>query len=105
MRLRALSALTLTAALLLTPAPPAGAGEVTARLAYRYFEATGHNVAEPFLAFFERYGTFSTFGQPVTEAFEEEGRLVQYFQRAGLEFWPDNPEPHRIQLANLGDAL
>lgn len=92
------------ALLLALPAAPLQADDLTARTLVRTF-ATGHRVAEPFLSFFERYGLESTFGQPVTEAFEENGRLVQYFQRARLEFRPEYPADQRVQLANLGDAL
>lgn len=71
----------------------------------RYFEVTGHNVSEPFLSFFDRNGGLDAFGYPRTEAFEENGRLVQYFQRNRMEYWPENPHPWKVQLALMGDLL
>src|SRR5438045_2377275 len=77
--LRLCLALPLALALLAPISAPVEAEDVTARQAHRYFEGTGHNVGEPFLSFWDRYGTYSSFGEPMTEAFEEDGRLVQYF--------------------------
>ncbi len=71
----------------------------------RFFPTTGHNVNGPFLSFFDRYGGIDTFGLPRTEAFVENGRLVQYFQRHRLELWPENQYPWQVQLTLLGDLV
>ena len=71
----------------------------------RYFPLTGHNVTGALLEFFERNGGLEVFGYPRTDAFEENGRLVQYFQRHRLEWWPENPPPWQVQLALLGDIV
>ncbi len=68
-----------------------------------YFPETGHTVAFSFLAFFETKGGVDTFGYPITEYFSENGRFVQYFQRARMEFYPDRPLAQQIQLADLGE--
>jgi len=45
------------------------------------------------------------FGYPRTEAIPEDGRTVQYFQRARFELHPENPQLFQVQLTLLGDLL
>jgi len=71
----------------------------------RYFEETGHNVSGEFLEFFDRHGGLAIFGYPLTREFEENGRVVQYFQRARMEKHPENPDPYKVQLGLLGEEL
>lgn len=72
-----------------------------------YFVETGHNVLYPFDTFFTERGGTERFGFPITEAFtdRQSGYLVQYFQKARLEYHPANPDPYKIQLGLLGDEL
>jgi len=51
----------------------------------RYFEITGHTVQGPFFEYFQRHGGVERFGYPRTNALNEDGKVVQYFQRARLE--------------------
>lgn len=53
---------------------------------WRYFEQTGHVVQGAFLSFFTAHGSSDIFGLPRTDEIVEEGRSVQYFQRARLEY-------------------
>jgi len=71
----------------------------------RDFPETGHSVGGDFLTFFDQYGGLDIFGYPVTDQIEEGGRQVQYFQRARMELWPENPWPYRVQLGLLAVAL
>lgn len=71
----------------------------------RVFAETGKTVTGEFLAFYETNGGQEIFGLPLTEASEENGRLVQYFTRARFEAWPENPPAHRVQLGLLGTFL
>jgi hypothetical protein len=74
----------------------------------RYFAETGHYVRGDFLAFYESLSEPDfIFGYPITEAFSDirTGRLVQYFQRARFEYYPENAEGERVHLAALGSAL
>jgi hypothetical protein len=71
----------------------------------RYFEETRLNVSGEFLRFYEEHGDQAIFGYPLTRQFTEDGRQVQYFQRARMELHPENPEPYRVQLGLLGDEL
>ncbi len=71
----------------------------------RYFAETRHGVSGPFLAYFERAGGLESLGYPISEPFERDGLLVQYFQRARLELHPSNPPAYQVELGLLGDEL
>ncbi len=73
--------------------------------AFKFFDITGHNVAQPFLDFFKAHGDLTVFGYPRTEVIQEDGVTVQYFQRARFELHPENPKPFQVQLMLLGDIL
>ena len=97
----------------LTPVPPPTRYDLTAAMPARpdgltnqYFPETGHNVGGAFLNFFIEHGGLELFGMPRTEELLEDGRTVQYFQRARLEFAVDKAgTPYEVQPALLGDAL
>jgi len=67
-----------------------------------FVRETGHNIHGAFLVFYQTHGGAARFGLPLTEAFMEDDKLVQYFTYARLEFVPQNPEPYRVQLGLLG---
>jgi len=69
----------------------------------RYYPETGHTVCYSFLQYFDSHGGLTVFGYPITELTMESGRVVQYFQRAKLEYYRDNPPHAQIRLGNLGD--
>jgi hypothetical protein len=66
----------------------------------RYFPATHHNLLDPFLTFWLRYGGVDAFGYPQTEPFVEDTHLVQYTDRALLELVDG-----RVVLVPLGRWL
>jgi hypothetical protein len=80
-----------------------------------YFEATGHNVAPDFAAYWTANGGLAGFGLPLTEEFDEfiqtgapgEGRVfrVQYFERARFERHPENAPPYDILLGQFGRRI
>ncbi|MBI3974351.1 MAG: PQQ-binding-like beta-propeller repeat protein [Chloroflexi bacterium] len=71
-----------------------------------YFFETGHNVRGAFLDFFNRFGGLEQFGYPRTEELLEDGRTVQYFQRARFEYFPQyTGTPYEVQLQLLGDVV
>ena len=49
------------------------------------FRETGHTLAYGFREFFDRHGGLAIFGYPLTEVFVEDGRPVQYLERARQE--------------------
>ena len=58
---------------------------------HRYFPETQHVVSYDFLAYFREKGGLDVFGYPVSEFMYENGYIVQYFQRARMEWYPDDP--------------
>lgn len=63
------------------------------------FSETGHTLAYGFREFYDRQGGLPIFGLPLTEVFLEDGRPVQYFERARLE-WHANIM--QVQAGHLG---
>jgi photosystem II stability/assembly factor-like uncharacterized protein len=76
-----------------SPVPAASGG--------KYFALTGHNIAAPFLSFWQAYGGLAVFGPPRTEAMMDGAILVQYFQRARLEY---HAAARLVSLTPLGSA-
>lgn len=70
----------------------------------RYYPETGHTVAYAFLNFFDSNGGLDTFGYPISDYGPENGsgRIVQYFQRGKMEWYPELAAEQRVQLADLG---
>ncbi|MEA3308335.1 MAG: hypothetical protein U9Q70_02325 [Chloroflexota bacterium] len=67
-----------------------------------YFPETGHTVSLAFLRFFKEHGGIDIFGYPLTEMYYEEGRIVQYFQRMKLAWYPtDSKSP--VHIEDLGE--
>jgi hypothetical protein len=60
-----------------------------------YFPETGNTLGGKFQQFWEKRGGLKTFGFPISEPFEEisqidgQTRLVQYFERAKFEYFPE----------------
>lgn len=69
---------------LLTPAPSRAAD--TGVGTPRWFSQTGHTLAYSFGVFWELHGGLPVFGYPLSEVFVEDGRPVQYFERARFEW-------------------
>lgn len=87
----------------------------------RYFPETGHTLSGEFLQYWERRGGLEVFGYPISEEFEENGRIVQYFERAHFTYNPDDMDSfyrnmeqyngislntlHEVELGDLGRQL
>jgi peptidoglycan/xylan/chitin deacetylase (PgdA/CDA1 family) len=75
-------------------------------LGERYFPETNRWVRDEFLAYWRRFGGLDIFGYPLTDAFERDGRLLQYFERARFELYPGSwPERYDVVLGRLGSEL
>ena len=71
-----------------------------------YFDATGHTVGNAFKLFWEDNDGLLNFGYPISEEFAENGRTVQYFERARFEYHPQHAgSPYEVQLGHLGRQL
>jgi hypothetical protein len=69
----------------------------------KYYPQTGHFLRGAFRWFWENHGGVARFGYPATEEFirKDDGRIVQYFERARLEMAPGS-EASAIELGLLG---
>jgi len=70
---------------------------------HHYFPETEHIVSYAFLDHFREHGGIDIFGYPRSEFMHEAGRIVQYFQRAKMEWHPESRLGSRIRLSNLGE--
>ncbi|MDH4207621.1 MAG: SH3 domain-containing protein [Anaerolineae bacterium] len=70
-----------------------------------YYPETGHYLAEPFLSALDTAGSTEMWGPPITEAFEENGRLVQYFERGRWECVEQAQGPCQAELSPLAEML
>jgi hypothetical protein len=71
----------------------------------RYFEETGFEVSGPFLTFFDTNGGLEIFGYPISAAYNYEGVMVQYFQKARMEWHVVGPYANSVILGDLGQEL
>ena len=81
--------------------PPFPEGE----FAYEY--ETGYYIEGPFLDFYRTRGAQRIFGYPQTRRCYDPqlGLWVQYFDNVRMEWHPENPDPYKVQLGLLGEAL
>ncbi len=86
-----------------TPPIPASAIPAANDPNRHYYPETGHTVAYAFMKYMDTHGGLPIFGYPITEFQLENGRIVQYFQRARMEWHPEMPADQRVQLGRLGE--
>ncbi len=74
-----------------------------------YFQTTGHSLRGAFRTYWQRHGGLARFGYPLTEELIEpefgsgRPRVVQYFERARFEHFPEfSGTPYEVQLGHLG---
>ncbi|MEX1157690.1 MAG: L,D-transpeptidase [Thermomicrobiales bacterium] len=68
-----------------------------------WFPETGHHVAEELLSAWRTTGLM-IIGYPISEPLLEDGRVVQYFERARLEHWPEYKDTEwEVQGSLLGN--
>jgi hypothetical protein len=85
--------------------PPAGPEELPppGDPTHHYFPETQHVVSHAFLTFFREHGGLDIFGYPRSEMIYEDGLVVQYFQRARMEWHRENAPGQQIVLSNVGE--
>jgi LSD1 subclass zinc finger protein len=72
------------------------------------FKETGFTVTDPFLAYWHQHGELVRFGYPISPPFNEQNEvdgktyLVQYFERAVMEYHPEIGPPYDVQLTAVG---
>lgn len=62
----------------------------------------GFFVCYAFLDFFDKYGGEAVFGRPISGFESLNGRIVQYFERARFDWYPEFGEGQKVVLADLG---
>jgi hypothetical protein len=68
-----------------------------------YIEATRHTIAYAFKRFWQENGGVRLFGYPLSEELSEDGRTVQYFERARFEYdAARRGTPDEVQLSHVG---
>ena len=70
--------------------------------ACRFFNATSHYVCYAFLQYFNANNGETYFGNPISEVELVDGRMVQYFENARLEWRADLPSGRRVTQTDLG---
>jgi hypothetical protein len=71
--------------------------------ACRLFPVSGFYVCYAFLQFYDANNGAVYFGEPVSKILSlSDGRLVQYFERARMEWWPEHPAGTRVVLTDVG---
>jgi len=71
-------------------------------LGCNYFPETGYQVCYSFLEFFKKYGGVAQFGYPISNFEDHNGRVVQFFQIASLEWHPELPPGKQVVVGELG---
>jgi len=69
-----------------------------------YVPETGQSVDGYFLDVWRSWG-ISSLGYPVTAEINENGHIVQYYQFARLEYWPEDPNGDVVKFGAIGREL
>lgn len=72
--------------------------------ACRSYTETGFSVCFAFLEFFDANGGVAQFGYPISGFEYHENKIVQYFERARLEWQPWRADGYRVVISDLGRA-
>ena len=72
---------------------------------HHYFPETGHLLEYVFLDYFRAKGGLDIFGYPRSEYMFKDGKMVQYFQRARMEWHPEITTGPQMHLALLGEMV
>jgi lipoprotein-anchoring transpeptidase ErfK/SrfK len=70
-----------------------------------YIPETGHSIDGVFLDYWRYNGGVSSFGNPITPEFNLNGHVVQYFQYARFEYWPEDADGNVVHLGKIGEEL
>jgi hypothetical protein len=70
-----------------------------------YIPETGQTIDGVFLDFWRGNEGISNYGYPITPELEENGHVVQYYEYARFEYWPDDPDGNVVHLGDIGQEL
>ncbi len=71
----------------------------------RLFPETGKQVCPPLLRWWQQHGELPRHGLPLTDAFTQNGQIVQYFERSRLEWNAKQGPASRLHLGLIGNEL
>ncbi len=69
----------------------------------RYYPQTGHTLSYGFMQYYDSHGGLDVFGYPISEMINQNGLVIQYFQRGKMEWHPENPVSYQVTLGTLGN--
>jgi len=71
-----------------------------------YIPETGQTIDGYFLDLWREAGGFYAFGNPITPEIMNDGHVVQYYQYARFEYWPEGDEfGNTVLVGDIGDEL
>lgn len=74
---------------------------LSTNLGCRRFE-NGFSVCFSFLEFYDKYGGYKQFGNPISSFEYQDSLIVQYFENARFEWQPNKLEGQRVVITDLG---
>lgn len=88
-----------------SPAPSAVAQVDWAPPSTVYIPSTGHSIDGVFLSYWRANGGVSAFGNPISAELTVNGRIVQYYEYARFEYWPEDADGNVVHLGKIGEEL
>ena len=82
--------------------PPSGEMNNSNPIGCRFYAETGFSLCYTFLEFFDQNGGEAIFGKPISSFVSSNDRIVQYFERARFDWYPEYPEGQKVVLAQVG---
>jgi hypothetical protein len=70
-----------------------------------FIPESGQTIDGYFLDIWRAWGGTSSFGNPITPELTENGRIVQYYEFARLEYVPDDPNGQYVHFGEIGREL
>ncbi|CAN5649732.1 L,D-transpeptidase [soil metagenome] len=70
-----------------------------------YIPESGQSIDGVFLSYWRANGGVSAFGNPITAEITVSGRIVQYYEYARFEYWPEDADGNVVHLGNIGEEL
>ncbi|MCC6792387.1 MAG: L,D-transpeptidase [Thermomicrobiales bacterium] len=70
-----------------------------------YIPETGQSIDGVFLDFWRANNGIANYGYPITPEIMQNGHIVQYYQYARFEYWPEDPNGNVVKLGAIGQEL
>ena len=70
-----------------------------------YIPETGQSIDGVFLDVWRAWGGAASWGLPLTPEFQENGKIVQYYDFGRFEYHPDDPNGVVVQFGDLGQQM